>query len=167
MNRVSHPRSVSESSKDNSDDQQQLSDLISVIYDAAIDPSRWEDAIVSIVQFVGGAAGGLFCKDVGVQHATVPHRFGFDVPLRVELFRQIYSSAEGHFLGDLEQPIATTDLMSFAALTQSELYRQWAEPRGLSILSARLSTGPRSAQLFSGSSATGEMGSSTSTRAGK
>jgi DNA-binding CsgD family transcriptional regulator len=131
MNRVLHPQSVSGSSKDNSDDQQQLSDLISVIYDAAIDPSRWEDAIVSIVQFVGGAAGGLFCKDVGVQHATVPHRFGFDVPLRVELFRQIYSSAEGHFLGDLEQPIATTDLMSFAALTQSELYRQWAEPQGL------------------------------------
>ncbi|MGY2937819.1 DNA-binding CsgD family transcriptional regulator [Bradyrhizobium sp. GM6.1] len=82
------------------------------------------------MQFVGDAAGGLFCKDVGVQHATVPYRFGFDVPLRVELFRQIYSSAEGHFLGDLEQPIAT-DLMSFAALTQSELYRQWAEPQGL------------------------------------
>jgi hypothetical protein len=89
--------------------------------------------------------------------ATVPHRFGFDVPLRVELFRQIYSSAEGHFLGDLEQPIATTDLMSFAALTQSELYRQWAEPQGLDdFVSAVVDRTTVSTAIF-GSTATGEM----------
>ena len=52
------------------------------------------------------------------------------MPLPAEFFRQIYPSAEGHFLGDLEQPVATTDLMPFAELTQTELYRQWAEPQG-------------------------------------
>jgi DNA-binding CsgD family transcriptional regulator len=131
------------------DQQRQLSDLIGVIYDAAIDPSRWEDAIVRTAQFVGGAAGGLFCKDVGVQHATMPHRFGYDVPLRVELFRQIYSSAEGHFLGDLEQPVATTDLMPFAELAQSELYRQWAQPQGfVDFLSAVVDRTTVSSAIF-------------------
>jgi DNA-binding CsgD family transcriptional regulator len=130
MNTVSHRRSGSEFASGDLHDRHQLSDLIGVIYDAAIDPSRWEDAIERTVQFVGGAGGGLFCKDVGVQHATMPHRFGFDVRLRVELFRQIYPSAEGHFLGDLEQPVATTELMPFAELAQSDLYLQWAQPQG-------------------------------------
>ena len=128
MNAVSHSRLVLVSS--DLEDQQQFSDLIGDVYDAAIDPSRWEDAIVRTAQFVGGAAGGLFCKDVGVHHATIPHRFGFQAPLPVEFFRQIYSAAEGHFLGDLEQPVATTDLMPFAELARSELYHQWAEPQG-------------------------------------
>jgi DNA-binding CsgD family transcriptional regulator len=48
----------------------------------------------------------------------------------VALFREIYSSAGGHFLGDLEQPIATTDLVPFRELAESELYRQWAKPQG-------------------------------------
>ncbi len=130
MNTVSHLRSVSELASDNSIDRQQLSDLIGVVYDAAIDPSRWEDAIERVAHFVGGAGGGLFCKDVGAHHAAIPHRTGFQMPLPAEFFRQIYPSAEGHFLGDLEQPVATTDLMPFAELTQSELYRQWAEPQG-------------------------------------
>src|SRR4051812_14518470 len=103
MNRVSHPRAVSGSSKDNSDDQQQLSDLISVIYEAAIDPSRWEDAIVSIVQFVGGAAGGLFCKDVGASTPRCPiasdstcrcgsNSFGRFIPPRRGTFSAISNS---------------------------------------------------------------------------
>jgi DNA-binding CsgD family transcriptional regulator len=149
MNTVSR-RSVSELAvSGNSGDQQQLSDLIGVVYDAAIDPSRWEGAIEKVAQFVGGAGGGLFCKDVGAHHAAIPYRFGFQVPLPVEFFRQIYPAAEGHFLGDLEQPIATTDLMPFAELTQSELYRQWAEPQGfIDFVSTLLDRTAISAVIF-------------------
>src|SRR4051794_5251132 len=113
MNGVSHLRSVPVlSASGDFHDQQRLSNLISAVYDAAIDPSRWEDAIARAAQFVGGTGAGLFCKDVGVPHATIPHRVGFQAPLPVALFQQIYPAAEGHFLGDLEVPIATTDLMS-------------------------------------------------------
>jgi len=112
------------------DDQQRLSDLIGAIYDAAIDPSRWLSAIEGAASFVGGTGAGLFCKDVGVHHAAMAYRFGFQTPLPVEFFRQIYSAAEGHFLGDPGRPIATTDLMPFGELAESELYRQWAEPQG-------------------------------------
>ena len=131
------------------DDQQRLSDLIGAVYDAAIDPSLWENAIERAADFVGGTGAGLFCKDVGVHHATMPHRFGFQTPLPVEFFRQIYPAAEGHFLGDLEQPIATTDLMPFGELAESELYRQWAEPQGfVDFLSAVVDRTTVSAAIF-------------------
>ena len=150
MHTRSHLRSVVESAaSDNFRDQQQLSDLIGVIYDAAIDPSLWDGAIETAAHFVGGAGAGLFCKDVGVHHAVIPHHFGFQLPLPVELFRQIYSSAERHFLGDLEQPVATTVLMPFAELAQSELYRQWAEPQGfVDFVSAVLDRTTISAVIF-------------------
>src|SRR5687768_5926227 len=111
MNTVSHPRSVSEGAFDN---QQQLSDLIGIVYDAAIDPSLWQRTLERTALFVGGSGAGLFCKDVGVPHAAIPHSIGFQRPVPAALFRQIYSAAEGHFLGDLEVPIATTDLIPFA-----------------------------------------------------
>jgi len=132
MNTVSHLRSVSErAASGRVHDQQHLSDLIGTVYDAAIDPSVWESAIVRIADFVGGCGAALFCKDAGAYHAASLHSFGYRKPLPVALFRQIYPAAQGHFLGDLEVPIATTDLIPFEDFTQTELYRQWAEPQGI------------------------------------
>ena len=150
MNNVSHLRSVSTlSAPSDFHDQQRLSDLISAVYDAAIEASLWESAIERVAGFVGGSGAGLFCKDVGVPHAAIPYRVGFWAPLPVALFQQIYPAAEGHFLGDLEQPIATTDLMPFGELAESELYRQWAEPQGLvDFLSAVVDRTTISAAIF-------------------
>jgi DNA-binding CsgD family transcriptional regulator len=132
MNTVSHLRSVSErAASGRVHDQQHLSDLIGAVYDAAIDPSVWESAIVRIADFVGGCGAALFCKDAGAYHVASLHSFGYRKPLPVALFRQIYPAAQGHFLGDLEVPIATTDLIPFEDFTQTELYRQWAEPQGI------------------------------------
>jgi len=133
MNMASDLRPLSElaASAGSPDDAQQLSDLISVVYDAAIDPFLWEGAIERATYFVGGAGAALFCKDVGAHHAATPYRFGYEIPLPVALFEQIYPAAERHFLGDFEQPIATTDLIPFGELAQTELYRQWAQPQGL------------------------------------
>ena len=73
MNTVSHLRSVSATSAPGDfHDQQQLSDLIGAVYDAAIEPSLWESAIERVADFVGGSGAGLFCKDVGVPHAVDP-----------------------------------------------------------------------------------------------
>jgi DNA-binding CsgD family transcriptional regulator len=132
MNRASDLRPFSElpESADIAGHRQQLGDLIGVIYDAAIDPGLWDAAIEKIAYFVGGTGAGLYCKDVGIHHASSPHSFGYQKPLPAALFQPIYSAAERHFLGDLEQPIATTDLIPFAELIETDLYRQWAQPQG-------------------------------------
>jgi DNA-binding CsgD family transcriptional regulator/PAS domain-containing protein len=143
---VSHLRSLSEGAFHY---QQQLSDLIGIVYDAAIDPSLWPRTLERITCFVGGSGAGLFCKDVGVPHAAIPHSIGFQRPVPVALFQQIYSAAEGHFLGDLEVPIASTDLMPFAGYARTDFYRQWAEPQGLvDFLSAVLDRTVVSSAIF-------------------
>lgn len=119
------------SAPDNFGVQRELSDLIGVVYDAAVDPSRWNEAIAKATQFVGGTGGGLFCKDVGVQHASISHGHGFQRPLPVALFGEIYPAAAAHFQGDIEEPIATADLIPLKQLTRTEFYRQWAKPQGL------------------------------------
>jgi DNA-binding CsgD family transcriptional regulator/PAS domain-containing protein len=137
------------SSASNSDDRQQLSDLIGLIYDAVIDPSLWLAAVERAVYFVGGAGGGLFCKDVGAMHANTLYHFGFERAPPIALFQKIYYAAEGHFLGDIEQPVATTDLMPLDELAASEIYCQWAQPRDLvDFVSALLDKTSFSATIF-------------------
>jgi DNA-binding CsgD family transcriptional regulator/PAS domain-containing protein len=150
MNIVTHLRSASERAATGTPhDQQHLSDLIGIVYDAAIDPSLWESALERGACFVGGSGAGLFCKDVGVPHVAIPHGVGFQRPVPIALFQQMYTAAEGHFLGDLEVPIASTDLMPFTDLIQSELYRQWAKPQGLvEFLSAVVDRTTISAAIF-------------------
>src|SRR4051794_41943192 len=96
MSNVSHPRSVSAlSTPSDFQDQQRLSDLISAVYDAAIEASLWESAIERIAGFVGGFGGGLFFQDVGVPHPAIPPPGGFQKALPGGFFLQIYSAAEG------------------------------------------------------------------------
>jgi hypothetical protein len=45
----------------------ELPGLIEDIYDAALEPARWNDVVVSINSFVGGQACGLIAKDTASQ----------------------------------------------------------------------------------------------------
>ena len=125
------PASSPVASASMSHDRQALSDLIGVVYDAAIDPGLWDSAIERIAYFVGGVGSVLFSRKVGTQQFTIPHSFGDQRPVPVALRPEMNSLGERHFLGDLEQPVAVTDLTPFGELSQTELYRQWAEPQGL------------------------------------
>jgi len=130
-------------------DRQQLSDLISLVYDAAIDQSLWENAIESVAYFVGGVGAGLFWKDTDAQHVSAPHRFGIVWPLPAALFRQIYPAAVGHFLAEIEQPIVTADLMPYDELTATGFYQEWARPQGfIDFVSAVLDRSATSVAMF-------------------
>ena len=151
MSTVSHLRPISSlaASAASRNDRQQLSDLINVVYDAAVDQSLWENAIEGVASFVGGAGAGLFCKDIDAQHVSAPHRFGIVWPLPIALFRQIYPAAVGHFLAEIEQPIATADLMPYDELAATGFYQEWARPQGLiDFVSAVLDRSTTSVAMF-------------------
>src|SRR6266576_1889243 len=151
MNTVSHLRPVLglAASAARRKDRQQLSDLISLVYDAAIDQSLWENALERVAYFVGGVGAGLFCKDIDAQHVSAPHRFGIAWPLPVALFRQIYPAAVGHFLAEIEQPIALADLMSYDELAATGFYQEWAQPQGLiDFVSAVIDRSATSVAMF-------------------
>jgi DNA-binding CsgD family transcriptional regulator/PAS domain-containing protein len=151
MNSPSHLRPVSEPAASAAirNDRQRLSDLISVVYDAAIDQSLWENAIERVAYFVGGAGAGIFCKDVDAQHGMIPHAFGIVRPIPVALFRQIYPAAVGHFLAEIEQPVAFADLLSYHEFVQTQFYQEWARPQGLiDFVSAVLDRSATSVVMF-------------------
>ena len=151
MNTVSHLRPLLglAASAARRKDRQQLSDLISLVYDAAIDQSLWENAIERVAYFVGGVGAGLFCKDIDAQHVSAPHRFGIVWPLPVALFRQIYPAAVGHFLAEIEQPTALADLMSYDELAATGFYLEWAQPQGLiDFVSAVIDRSATSVAMF-------------------
>src|SRR5262245_40428368 len=55
---------------------EQVSSLIADIYDAALDPARWDDVLRAARDFVGGSAAALFSKDVSVQSLNVYYDCG-------------------------------------------------------------------------------------------
>lgn len=150
MNTVSYLRPASEpaASAGCRDNLQELSDLIGIVYDAAIDQSLWENAIERTAYFVGGVGAGIFCKDADAQHAVIPHSFGFVRPLPVALFRQIPVAVE-HFLAEIERPVATADLIPFDKFAATELYQEWARPQGfVDFVSAVLDRSATSVAMF-------------------
>src|SRR5260370_35198850 len=98
MNTAAHLRPASEpvASAGIRKDRQRLSDLISIVYDAAVDQSLWETAIGRATSFVGGVGPGLFGKDVDAQHLGAPHPFGHVWPVPCALFLKTSPSASRH-----------------------------------------------------------------------
>jgi DNA-binding CsgD family transcriptional regulator/PAS domain-containing protein len=116
---------------DNHRDRESLNDLIGLVYDSVFDQSRWESAFVKIAGYVGGAGAGLFAKEHESDRVRILGLFGVVPPLPGALLAQLCPALVRHFLGEREQPVATSDLMPFDQLTSTESYRKWAAPLGL------------------------------------
>ncbi len=129
--------------------EQRLSDVIGLIYDAAIDPGLWPKAMQQAADIVGGRAAALLSKDVGADHASGAHHVGLETPPPANLFQLDFQPLDRHFQGDLEQPIATTDLLPGGDLYRTELYRQWGKPQGfVDFVSAVIDRTAVSAAIF-------------------
>lgn len=111
-----------------------LSVLIGDIYDAALDASVWQHALGKAAEFVGGPAAALFSKNVTSKTGSVAYDSGVD-PYYRELYFDRYIKLDpattGHFFSEVEEPMATADLMPYAEFLESRFYREWARPQGL------------------------------------
>jgi DNA-binding CsgD family transcriptional regulator len=116
---------------DNHRDRESLNDLISLVYDSAVGPSRWAGACARVAAYVGGVGTGCFVQDRDSARVRIPSMVGIARPSPDALPVQKCPALEGHFLGEIEQPVATSDLIPFDQLVQTEFYRTWAEPLGL------------------------------------
>ena len=131
MSSASQPISKLSAAADNNRERESLNDLISLVYDSVVDPSRWAGACARVAGYVGGVGTGYFVQDQASARVRIPLMVGIAPPPPDALYRQISPALEGHFLGEIEQPVATSDLMPFDQLAQTEFYRTWAEPQGL------------------------------------
>ena len=137
---------------DNDYDAQKLSDLIGDIYDTVFDQSLWEDVIERTAQFVGGVGAALFSKNAAYQEGSVQYDFGIDPHykrLYFEKYIMLDPATTGHFLAEIDQPVAVEDLMSPAEFLETRFYREWVRPQGLvDFVSAVLDKSATSAAMF-------------------
>ena len=100
---------------EDSHDPQRLSDLIGGVYDTVLDQSLWEGVIERAAHFVRGTGAALFSKNVANQEGSVQYVTGID-PHYTQLYFDKYVTLDpatgGHFLAEIEQPVAVADLMS-------------------------------------------------------
>jgi DNA-binding CsgD family transcriptional regulator len=114
---------------------EQLSTLIGHIYDAALDASLWTDVLKKTRQFVGGRAASLISKDASSKSGNVYYDDGGIDPHYVNLYFNKYAKLDpctvGHFFAQIEEPVATADLLSYDEFLETRIYKEWARPQGL------------------------------------
>jgi DNA-binding CsgD family transcriptional regulator len=113
----------------------EIPSLIGDIYDAALDPARWSDALTKTCDYVGGSAATLFSKDAKSKSGIVFYYGGNIDPHYTQLYFDKYvkldPSNSAHVLAAIEQPISTIDIMPHSEFYQSRFYKEWGAPQGL------------------------------------
>ncbi|QWG21563.1 LuxR family transcriptional regulator [Bradyrhizobium sediminis] len=134
------------------DQTEQLSKLISEIYDAALDPSLWEHVVGKAGRFVGGPAASIFSKSPISGEGNVHYESGIG-PHYWELYCGKYVKLDptttGHYFADVGQPIAVADLMPYDQFLDTRIYKEWVQPQGLvDFVSAVLDKSMTTAAFF-------------------
>jgi DNA-binding CsgD family transcriptional regulator len=134
-------------------EREQLSQLIGDIYDAALDPAQWSAALRKSRAFVGGAAAALYSKNavrktgrMYCQEGDISREFR---QLYIERYAKLDPFSTGHFFAEIEQPIATADVMPYEEFLATRFYKEWVRPQGLvDNVTAVLDKSSTSAVLF-------------------
>jgi DNA-binding CsgD family transcriptional regulator/PAS domain-containing protein len=110
----------------------ELSCVVGSIYDAALDPALWTDALAKIAEFVGGQAGALGSKDMVSKFVNVDHHVGLDLQ-----YMQMHSETHGEFdslasvpLFDVGQVVSPPELMPHDDDCEGRCCQELARPQG-------------------------------------
>ena len=107
-----------------------ISDLIEDIYDAALEPARWNDVIVSINEFVGGMASGIFSKNL-ISKFGETYYFCKADPHYIKLYSETYSKFDPLLrLPPLGEFVSMPDLVPFDEFRRGRFYQEWMRPQG-------------------------------------
>ena len=109
----------------------ELSCVVGSIYDAALDPALWTDALAKIAEFVGGQAGALGSKDMVSKFVNVDHHVGLDLQ-----YMQMHSETHGEFdplasvpLFDVGQVVSPPELMPHDDDCEGRCCQELARPQ--------------------------------------
>jgi DNA-binding CsgD family transcriptional regulator len=114
-------------------DSESLPQLITQIYDAAIDQELWPDVLENICGFVGGPAAMLFAHDISLKRGHRFHSWGDD-PNYTRLYFERYAAINpvnpAQLLLELGAVKSALDLVPRRELVETRFYREWALPQG-------------------------------------
>jgi DNA-binding CsgD family transcriptional regulator len=109
--------------------RKKFSDLIEDVYDAAMDPARWNNVVVGINEFVGGEACGIYSKDL-ISKAGTTHYFCGADPHYIKLYAETYSKLGPlTFYPPLGKIVNMPDLVPYDELCRGAFYQEWMRPQ--------------------------------------
>jgi hypothetical protein len=115
-------------------EQTELSSVIGDIYDAAIDPTLWKQALANICAYVGSYFASLFWHASTRPDAQVMYQFN-DNPHYTQLYFKKYVSMDPFFPASsfLEAGVvhSANEVIPQAELVQTRFYKEWIEPQGI------------------------------------
>ena len=133
------------------DEAGDFSALIGDVYDAALDPAHWPAAIDQVARFVGGSAAALYSKDAARRSGEFYYDNNRTDPQSRRLYREQYAQLDpttiGHVFAEIDQPMATEDLIPYNDYVETRFYQEWARPQGFAFGVSALS---RSADVHRG-----------------
>lgn len=134
------------------DQPERLSELISEIYDAALDSSQWSNVIGKTGHFVGGAAAAIFSRNPTHGNGSIFCESGADphyLQLYFDKYAKLDPATNSHYFADIGHPVAVADLMPYREFLETCFYKEWARPQGIvDFVSATLDKSVTSAARF-------------------
>jgi DNA-binding CsgD family transcriptional regulator/PAS domain-containing protein len=107
-------------------------EIITRIYDAALDVTLWPEVLEGIAEFVNGQVGGLLVKDSVQKCVSARCHSGTD-PHYMQLYERTYSQLGPVAISlfhDVGRVAGIPDLMPYKQFCQSRFYEEWARPQG-------------------------------------
>ncbi|WP_246731689.1 helix-turn-helix transcriptional regulator [Methylocapsa sp. S129] len=131
-----------------------FSDLIGDIYDTTLDRLLWPDVLKKIARFIDGMAAAVFWSDAANSNAALIFHDGASDPHYRDLYFTKYvklnPTTTARFFAEVEEPVATSDLLPYDEFLRTRFYREWVRPQGLvDDISVNLEKATTSAAMFS------------------
>jgi DNA-binding CsgD family transcriptional regulator/PAS domain-containing protein len=112
--------------------EEQYSQLIGDIYDAALNPTLWEGILARVETFVGGAASMIFWQDSALVEGQRVHSHGDD-PEYTNLYFQKYIKLNPimgiQHLFEIGCVELVSDHLPYRRLARTRFYQEWMKPQ--------------------------------------
>jgi len=112
----------------------EFSSVVADIYDAAIEPALWQQALASICAYVRGSSAVLFWHDAANERSEALHLFN-ENPEYTRLYFEKYLPMNPMFPAaafvDVGVVVATDDIMPYKEFVETRFYKEWVEPQGI------------------------------------